>query len=114
MERNLDAIQRSLKPGGTFYVDVPSPVLFTSRSFESRGLIESAVLESEGANVYRYRESVTVTKRGRTQRYEDDFLIRYWEPALFLERAASHDFVFEEELDGFAGTGSNYFCLTRN
>jgi SAM-dependent methyltransferase len=113
LDRSLEVIYRSLKPHGTFIVDVASSQLFTSRSTKAFGFLRTTDIEPQGNDIYRYRDRITATDHENKRQFYDEFLIRYWPADVILDRAASHGLRLEKQLDGFASTGASYFQLTR-
>lgn len=114
LRAGLEAVHRTLQPGGTFLLDVPDDEVFESLDIESADLIREVVMTPVGDRLIDYREH-TVVRTGEGQaEYRDMFRLRMWTPEEV--KASLRDIGFDavqDVSDRFEGLGARYLIACR-
>lgn len=108
----IGTIRRSLEQGGLFLLDIPHREMFAGFDDETGDLIRSVTINPIGGGLYDYHESTTVrTGDGQTS-YEDDFVIRHWEPDVISSVLRRHGFRTAGDVSGrFSDLGADYLLM---
>lgn len=115
-ETELDAaigtIRASLEDGGHLLLDIPHREMFAGFDDETGGLIRSVTIDPMGGGLHAYHESTTIRTRDGQVSYEDDFVIRYWEPEVVSRALEAHGFRATEDVSArFTGLGADYLLM---
>lgn len=114
LTRALQALARALRVGGLLLLDIPSRQIFRDYEFSNDHLLRTVRVTAQDEVLYRYEEQTELQQAGRTVRYSDHFLIRYWEREQVLNLLTLQGFVLRQDLSQtFAGTGAYYWLLEK-
>ena len=113
----IQSIVRHTSKTGYALIDIPSTSLFSGLNYESETLsrqINVTELDQE-MRLFEYSESIRVTDDEQQFFYEDNFQIRCWDAEIILaEFEAAGMRVREDVSERFAGSGAQYFILTKS
>lgn len=114
LDAAIDAICRHTKPTGKILVDVTALGSFTGINYQSEDLIRTAVIEQEDPiqHLCHYSETAQKSQPDGIQEFKDDFLIKYWDHGLSLNKFAKIGFGSQLSMTHqFVGSGARYFLL---
>lgn len=115
LDAAIDTLCKHAKPSGKILIDITALGSFTGINYHSEELIRTVVVEEEDPERHLFRYSETVQKSGPEgiQEFKDDFLIKYWDHTLILNKFAEIGFVSQLSMtQHFIGSGARYYCLT--
>jgi SAM-dependent methyltransferase len=117
LDAAIDAICRHTKPSGKILIDVAALGSFTGIDYQSEDLIRTVVVEEEDPDHHLFRYSETVQKSGPEgiEEFKDDFLIKYWDHELILNKFAENAFRGQLSMSHhFIGSGALYFLVGKH
>ena len=113
----IEQIAKHASSGGYVLIDVPGYYSFRSLKFRSKSLDRTVEVNEINAdrNIFEYAEKVVIKLKGKRDIFEDRFIIRYWEPDLILSKFEDCGMTVNVDLSYmFAGSGAQYFLLTKD
>lgn len=117
LDAAIDAICKHTKPSGRILIDVTALGSFTGIDYQSEDLIRTVVVEQEDPDrhLFHYSETIQKFKPEGVQEFKDDFLIKYWDSELILNKFAKIGFGNQLSMStNFVGSGARYFLISEH
>ena len=110
----IQAAGSALRTGGLLLIDVPDAQVFRSYEISNDQISRRVRVEKKDGDIYQYEETTEIRLGGKHLRYDDRFLIRYWEPSQILGALTSSGFLCRQDLSQeFAGAGARYLLMEK-
>ena len=110
----LEKLSKMVKPGGYAFIDVPSYLAFSGRSYSSATLKRNVEVKptKDDEPIFVYKENIVISGSDGQITYKDEFLIRYWDPEIILGLIKNLGMRMEyDATTDFAGSGAHYYKL---
>ena len=110
----LEKLSEMVKTDGYAFIDVPSYLAFSGRSYSSTTFkrnVEIKPLKND-ESIFEYKENIVLSGSNGQITYKDKFLIRYWDPEIILGLIKNLGMRMEYDATiDFAGSGAHYYKL---
>ena len=117
LDAAINAICRHTKQNGKILIDITALGSFAGINYQSEDLIRTVTVEEVDLDqhLFRYIETIRNSGPEGVQQFEDEFLIKYWDHNLILQKFSDLGLNGHVNLtDHFFGSGARYYLVDRS